>query len=178
MDNRSFFVLTIVNGFFSYLPLEIFTKQDFLFRFLLDTSLQPDLECVFKSIIASIILGICEVYLINYGMLYCIARKIRLTTRSGHDTVWDEVFDNQNQGITNYVYVLNEKSNKLYAGTVENYSMSKSGKIELLLNNVTVYDAEERTQKLYSINQVYLNLTNTSYIEIEIGESYGGKTES
>lgn len=178
LDNRSFFVLTIVNGFFSYLPLEIFTKQDFLFRFLLDTSLQPDLECVFKSIIASIILGICEVYLINYGMLYCIARKIRLTTRSGHDTVWDEVFDNQNQGITNYVYVLNEKSNKLYAGTVENYSMSKSGKIELLLNNVTVYDAEERTQKLYSINQVYLNLTNTSYIEIEIGESYGGKTES
>lgn len=159
------------------MPLEIFTKQDFLFRFLLDTSLQPDLECVFKSIIASIILGICEVYLINYGMLYCIARKIRLTTRSGHDTVWDEVFDNQNQGITNYVYVLNEKSNKLYAGTVENYSMSKSGKIELLLNNVTVYDAEERTQKLYSINQVYLNLTNTSYIEIEIGESYGGKTE-
>lgn len=56
--------------------------------------------------------------------------------------------------------------------------MSKSGKIELLLNNVTVYDAEERTQELYSINQVYLNLTNTSYVEIEIGESYGRKTES
>lgn len=122
LDNRSFFVLTIVNGFFSYLPLEFFTKQDFLFRFLLNTSLQPDLECVFKSIIASIILGIFEVYLINYGILYCIACKIRLTTRSGHDTVWDEVFDNQNQGIRNYVYVLNEKSNKLYAGTVENYS--------------------------------------------------------
>lgn len=117
-------------------------------------------------------------YLINYWILYCIACKIRLTTRSGHDTVWDEVFDNQNQGITNYVYVLNEKSNKLYAGTVENYSMSKSGKIELLLNNVTVYDAEERIKELYSINQVYLNLTNTSYIEIEIGESYGRKTES
>lgn len=145
---------------------------------MLNTSLQPDLEYVFKSIIASIILGIFEVYLINYGILYCIACKIRLTTRSGHDTVWDEVFDNQNQGITNYVYVLNEKSNKLYAGTVENYSMSKSGKIELLLNNVTVYDAEERIKELYSINQVYLNLTNTSYIEIEIGESYGRKTES
>lgn len=177
LDNRSFFVLTIVNGFFSYLLLELITKQDFLFRFLLDTSLQPDFKCVFDSIIISLILGIIEVLLINYGLLYDIARKIKLTTKSGHETVWDEVFDNQNQGIKNYVYVLNEKSNKLFAGTVKNYSMSKSGKIELLLDAVTVYDAKKRTQELYSINQVYLNLTNTSYIEIEIGESYGGKTE-
>lgn len=32
LDNRSFFVLTIVNGFFSYLPLDFFYKTRFSFQ--------------------------------------------------------------------------------------------------------------------------------------------------
>lgn len=128
-------------------------------------------EVLYSSII-SVGLGVVETYFVNYCLLYKIAQWAKLTTKSGQDTVWDETFDNGGKGLSNFVYVRNHETNELYAGSIKNYSMSSNGKKELLLNNVDVYDLNNRRDKLYHREGIYISINDNKNIVIEIGESH------
>lgn len=128
-------------------------------------------EVVCSSII-SVGLGVIETYFVNYCWLYKFAQWTKLTTKSGQDTVWDETFDNGGKGSSNFIYVRNHETNELYAGSIKNYSMSSNGKKELLLNNVDVYDLNNRRDRLYHLEGIYISINDNKNIVIEIGESY------
>ena len=178
LDNREFFVLVVVNGFISYLIPCLFCKNIRFFKSLLDTSMIVDYKEVIRSSKISVGLGILETYLVNYCWLYKLARLVKLTTKSGQDTVWDETFDNSGKGSSNFIYVRNHETNELYAGSIKNYSMSSNGKKELLLNNVDVYDLNNRKNKLYHLEGIYLCISDDKNIVIEIGESYNDGKEN
>lgn len=131
-----------------------------------------DYKEVILSSKISVGLGILETYLVNYCLLYKLARLVKLTTKSGQDTVWDETFDNGGKGSSNFIYVRNQETNELYAGSIKNYSMSSNGKKELLLNNVDVYDLNNRRDRLYHLEGIYISINDNKNIVIEIGESY------
>lgn len=172
LDNREFFILVVVNGFISYLIPCLFCRNNTFFQSLLDTSMIVDYKEVILSSKISVGLGILETYLVNYCLLYKLARLVKLTTKSGQDTVWDETFDNGGKGSSNFIYVRNQETNELYAGSIKNYSMSSNGKKELLLNNVDVYDLNNRRDRLYHLEGIYISINDNKNIVIEIGESY------
>lgn len=131
-----------------------------------------DYKEVILSSKISVGLGILETYLVNYCLLYKLAQLAKLTTKSGQDTVWDETFDNGGKGSSNFIYVRNHEDNELYAGKVENYTMSSSGKRELLLSGVDVYDLNDRNKFLYHLEKIYVCINDDKNTVIEIGESY------
>lgn len=172
LDNREFFILVVVNGFISYLIPCLFCRNNTFFQSLLDTSMIVDYKEVILSSKISVGLGILETYLVNYCLLYKLAQLAKLTTKSGQDTVWDETFDNGGKGSSNFIYVRNHEDNELYAGKVENYTMSSSGKRELLLSGVDVYDLNDRNKFLYHLEKIYVCINDDKNTVIEIGESY------
>ena len=172
LDNREFLILVVVNSFISYLIPCLFCGNNTFFKSLLDTSMIIDYKEIVCSSIISVGLGIAETYLVNYCLLYKFAQLAKLTTKSGQDTVWDETFDNGGKGSSNFIYVRNHETNELYAGSIKNYSMSSNGKKELLLNNVDVYDLNNRRDKLYHREGIYVSINDDKNIVIEIGESY------
>lgn len=172
LDNREFFVLVVINGFISYLIPDLFFKNNSFFVSLLNPKVNTSLLEVFIASVLSVGLGILEVYLSNRCVLYKLAQRKKLTTKSGQDTVWDETFDDGGKGSSNFIYVRNHETNELYAGSIKNYSMSSNGKKELLLNNVDVYDLNNRKNKLYHLEGIYLCISDDKNIVIEIGESY------
>lgn len=177
LDNREFFVLVVVNGFISYLIPGMLGRNNTFFNSLLDTSMTIDYKEVLYSSTISVGLGIVETYFVNYCLLYKIAQRAKLTTKSGQDTVWDEFLDNEGKGISNFVYIRNYETNEIYCGSVANYSMSSNSQKEIILNNVDVYDLNNRNKILYHCEKLYVCLNNTENILIEIGESYDDGNE-
>lgn len=172
LDNREFLILVVVNSFISYLIPCLFCGNNTFFKSLLDTSMIIDYKEIVCSSIISVGLGIAETYLVNYCLLYKFAQLAKLTTKSGQDTAWDETFDNAGKGLSNFIYVRNHEDNEFYAGKVENYTMSSSGKRELLLSGVDVYDLNNRRKKLYHLEGIYVSINDDKNTVIEIGESY------
>ena len=178
LDNREFFVLVVVNGFISYLIPCLFCGNNTFFKSLLDNSMNIDYKEVLYSSTISVGLGIVETYFVNYCLLYKIAQWAKLTTKSGQDTVWDEFLDNEGKGISNFVYIRNYETNEIYCGSVANYSMSLNSQKEIILNNVDVYDLNDRSNKLYHLEKIYLCISDDKNIVIEIGESYNDGKEN
>lgn len=172
LDNREFLILVIVNSFISYLVPCLFCGNNTFFKSLLDTSMIIDYKEVLCSSIISVGLGVIETYFINYCWLYKFAQWAKLTTKSGQDSVWNEFLDNEGKGISNFVYIRNYETKELYCGSVANYSMSLNNQKEIILNNVDVYDLNDRKNKLYHCEKMYVCLINEENILIEIGESY------
>lgn len=172
LDNREFFILVVVNGFLSYIIPDLFFKDNSFFVSLLNPKVIISFLEVFIASVLSVGLAILEVYLSNHCVLYKIAQWAKITTNSGQDTVWDETFDNAGKGLSNFIYVRNHEANELYAGKVDNYTMSLTGKRELLLKDVDVYDLNNRRKKLYHLEGIYVSINDDKNIVIEIGESY------
>lgn len=170
LSNRDFFVNVVLTGLLSYFITGLFyalTKNKLVFiDALFDESIQINTNEIVISSCIAIVIGVMQTLVINNGCLYKIGKK--LTTRTGHDSVWDEVFDNQNEGFDGFVYITFLEKNLLYAGFVENYSMSFTGKKELFLSNVDVYAADNRKEKLYSLEKLYLQILDDSNIIIEM----------
>ena len=172
LDNREFLILVVINSFISYLIPCLFYGYNTFFKSLMDTSVIIDYKEVLCSSTISVGLGIVETYFVNYCLLYKIAQWAKLTTKSGQDTVWDEFLDNEGKGISSFVYIRNYETNEIYCGSVANYSMSSNSQKEIILNNVYVYDLNNRNKILYHCEKLYVCLNNTENILIEIGESY------
>lgn len=174
LKDREFLIAVILNGFLSHYIYSFFAKDSSFFDSLFSMNGLLDQKSIIWASCISLVMGIVECYIANYDSLYRIGNLIRLTTKSGQISVWDELFDNHNKGINNFVYVTDRNKSIIYAGSVTNYSMSYSGKKEILLASVVVYDLKERDKELYSLKKLYLDLTDTNNIEIEIGDSYNG----
>lgn len=172
LDNRSFAVLTMINSFLAYLPGEVMFNKYSFYNSLLDNTITINFNWVMLATVISIAIGIIETYLSNYGCLYLAAQRMKLTTKTGQESVWDELFDNYNHGINNYIYFGNVNTNELYGGTVDNYSISASGRREILLSNVVVFDLNDRKTVKYEMKKLYLDLAEMTNVFIEIGVNY------
>ena len=170
LNNRDYFVFVLLNGFFAYSIIYVLVRSCSFFECIQNSTLKFNFkEIVFASFFA-FLLGIIEVIITNYSLIYRIGTYFKITSRSGHDSVCDELFDNCNEGIRQYVYITIFDTNLLYAGIIKNYSMSYSHEKELILSPVKIFDARDRETEILSINKIYLNLSDFKNYIIEIGD--------
>lgn len=140
------------------------------FEALVDSQIPINYDEVFWSSIIAICLGIIIVVIINKGVFYTLCRKIRITNRTGANSVWDELMDFNGTGIENYIYVVDYDNDVVYGGQVINFSSSIKEQEELILGDVIVTKNSDRSKIIRKMKKVYIRIP-TDKIYVEVGET-------
>lgn len=140
------------------------------FEALVDSQIPINYDEVFWSSIIAICLGIIIVVIINKGVFYTLCRKIRITNRTGANSVWDELMDFNGTGIGNYIYVVDYDNDVVYGGQVISFSSSIKEQEELILGDVIVTKNSDRSKIIRKMEKVYIRIP-TDKIYVEVGET-------
>ena len=184
IDNREYIVYVTIISFISYFALNlifsIFLKNRDVsfFKALVDSQIPINYDEVFWSSIIAICLGIIIVVIINKGVFYTLCRKIRITNRTGANSVWDELMDFNGTGIGNYIYVVDYDNDVVYGGQVISFSSSIKEHEELILGDVIVTKNSDRSKIIRKMEKVYIRIpTDKIYVEVgeKINEESSGK---
>lgn len=176
IDNREYIVYVIIISFISYFALNLIfsifleNRNVSFFEALVDSQIPINYDEVFWSSIIAICLGIIIVVIINKGVFYTLCRKIRITNRTGANSVWDELMDFNGTGIENYIYVVDYDNDVVYGGQVINFSSSIKEQEELILGDVIVTKNSDRSKIIRQMEKVYIRIP-TDKIYVEIGET-------
>lgn len=170
LNNRDYLVNVFLTAFvlytITYLIFKLFGNNTVFFEALLNSNIKINFVEILTASIISILVGYAEAKIVNSGWLYRKDNKI--TTRTGHSSVWDELFDNQNKGFDGYIYISFLDRNLVYGGSVEKYSMTYSGRKELYLSNVVVYDSKTRQEFQYELDGLYIQIHENENVIIEV----------
>lgn len=123
----SYFALNLIFNIF------LGNRDVSFFKALVDSQIPINYDEVFWSSIIAICLGIIIVVIINKGVFYTLCRKIKITNRTGANSVWDELMDFNGTGIGNYIYVVDYDNDVVYGGQVISFSSSIKEHEELIL---------------------------------------------
>ena len=184
IDNREYIVYVTIISFISYFALNLIfnifleNRDVSFFKALVDSQIPINYDEVFWSSIIAICLGIIIVVIINKGVFYTLCRKIRITNRTGANSVWDELMDFNGTGIGNYIYVVDYDNDVVYGGQVINFSSSIKEQEELILGDVIVTKNSDRSKVIRKMEKVYIRIpTDKIYVEVgeKINEESSGK---
>ena len=184
IDNREYIVYVTIISFISYFVLNLIfniflgNRDVSFFKALVDSQIPINYDEVFWSSIIAICLGIIIVVIINKGVFYTLCRKIKITNRTGANSVWDELMDFNGTGIGNYIYVVDYDNYVVYGGQVISFSSSIKEHEELILGDVIVTKNFDRSKIIRKMEKVYIRIpTDKIYVEVgeKINEESNGK---
>lgn len=176
IDNREYIVYVTIISFMSYFALNLIfniflgNRDVSFFKALVDSQIPINYDEVFWSSIIAICLGIIIVVIINKGVFYTLCRKIKITNRTGANSVWDELMDFNGTGIGNYIYVVDYDNDVVYGGQVISFSSSIKEHEELILGDVIVTKNSDRSKIIRKMEKVYIRIPNDK-IYVEVGET-------
>lgn len=173
IDNRSFATKIILISFISYAIVYVLsyyspiTIECTFFDALLDEKVPVNYSELLLPVILSLVITLIYLYISNYRVMYKLGEKCKLTTKTGENDVWGELFNNSNKGLNGHVYITFVDRKIVYGGFVEYYSMNNEFR-ELVLQNVKVYKNNKKYKFLYDVDRIYLQLKKNENIIIEI----------